>query len=239
MLANNTTNDSELFSPIQPRRLLLWQLQGWSCRRCVWSWVGQPARWSTSWLWEQMQMRWSLCGRCCHRPFRTAVGSSVTSLYMKVQTRIHDYYWSFSAFNILMPTKYIIFFCEPGVTLSVARACSSCIMASLSSSLLRGIFIRSGFFADSSVSMHWKTQTHNSQRDYVFFLKEQIKIKGRISREADFLWRSVLWNRNIGENPGHRLFWDILRKKVTRWSVSKCMCLSVDRRECLRPTSSE
>lgn len=44
---------------------------------------------------------------------------------------------------------------SPGVTQSVTMACSSCVMASLSSSLLCGIFIWSGFFTVSSVSIHW------------------------------------------------------------------------------------
>lgn len=51
--------------------------------------------------------------------------------------------------------KDMLSICIPGVTLSVAIACSKWVMASLSSSLLRGIFIWSGFLAVSSVSMHW------------------------------------------------------------------------------------
>ncbi len=38
--------------------------------------------------------------------------------------------------------------------------------------------------------------------------------------EAYFLWGSVLRNLDIGENPGHRLFSEILRKKqspVSQW----------------------
>ena len=53
--------------------------------------------------------------------------------------------------------------CLPAVTLSVAMASSSCEMASLSSSLLIGIFTRSGFLAVSSVSILWKGQIHKNQ----------------------------------------------------------------------------
>lgn len=122
-----------------------------------------------------------------------------------------------------------VFLCEPAVTPSVAMACSSCVMASLSSSLLRGIFIWSGFFAASSVSIHWKGQIRDRSitiKKKIFYT--QIELKDQISGEAYFLWGPVLRNLDIWENPGHRLFREILRKKQkSSQSVSKCVCLNV------------
>lgn len=79
---------------------------------------------------------------------------------------------------------FFVFFCEPAVTRSVAMACSSCVMASLSSSLLKGIFIRSGFFAVSSVSIHWKRRIHKHRIG--IFLKHRQKSKIRSMEKLTF-----------------------------------------------------
>lgn len=54
----------------------------------------------------------------------------------------------------------------------------------------------------------------------MFFIYKQTEIKTQLSGEANFVWRPVLWNLDIWENPGHLLFRDILRKMQIPSSVN-------------------
>lgn len=101
--SKQTTTEKKLLSPIQPQLLLQWQWQGWSCQRCVWSWVCLLARWSTSWLWGPTPTRHSPYGRCCRRPFQTAAGSCVIAL----QGQIQRVSFIISSWNSWIQVRYI------------------------------------------------------------------------------------------------------------------------------------
>ena len=206
-LERQTKCVGSLLSPVQPQQPLPWRWQGWSCQRCVWSWVCRPARWSTSSLGEQMLTWHSPSGRCCRRPSQTAAAASVISLQRDQHIGVTTRYNNNS--NTTIFSVYLCIIHVPGVTRSPAMACSSCVMASLSSWLLWGILVWSGFLTVSSVSIHWEGQIHNKQhvQDSLFYIQ---KSRSRWVAGAYFLWRPVLRNLDIWENPGHCLSGEVL-----------------------------